>query len=51
MTQMDGSRTPELREDAAMWFALMRGPEAETRRVEFEIATRRGELKRAAEKL
>jgi transmembrane sensor len=36
MTQMDGSRTPELREDAAMWFALMRGPEAETQRVEFE---------------
>ena len=36
MTQMDGSRTPELREDAAMWFALMRGPEAETQRMEFE---------------
>ncbi len=36
MTQMDGLGTPELREDAAMWFALMRGPEAEAQRVEFE---------------
>ena len=27
MTQMEPSRTPELREDAAMWFALMRGPD------------------------
>lgn len=36
MTQMDRSRTPEQREDAAMWFALMRGPEAERQRVAFE---------------
>lgn len=36
MTQMEPSRTPELREDAAMWFALMRGPEAQAQRAHFE---------------
>lgn len=36
MTQTDRSRTPELREDAAMWFALMRGPEAAAQRARFE---------------
>lgn len=36
MTQIDRLRMRELREDAAMWFALMRGPEAEAQRAHFE---------------
>lgn len=36
MTQGEESGTSELREDAAMWFALMRGPEAEAKRAEFD---------------
>ncbi|AXB75886.1 FecR domain-containing protein [Novosphingobium sp. P6W] len=36
MTHTDRLRTRELREDAAMWFALMRGPEAEAQRARFE---------------
>ena len=45
----DNSSTPKaLRDEAADWFAIMRGPEAEARRAEFEAWLARGALHRTA---
>lgn len=45
----DNSSTPKgLRDEAAEWFAIMRGPEAEARRAEFGAWLARGRLHRTA---
>ncbi|NKJ02406.1 FecR domain-containing protein [Novosphingobium sp. SG707] len=49
---MEEAQTPpshgQLRDEAADWFTIMRGPEAETRRQEFEAWLARGALHRMA---
>jgi len=50
MSEPDGTSAPrdQLLEEAAAWFARMRGPDAEASRDEFEAWLRRGALHRAA---
>ena len=50
---MEEAQTPpshgQLRDEAADWFTLMRGPEAETRRQEFEAWLARGAVHAAVD--
>lgn len=48
MTEDPTSSRSQLRQEAATWFAIMRGPEAETRRAEFEKWFRRDASHRRA---
>jgi transmembrane sensor len=48
MTNDENSRPMGLRDEAADWFAIMRGPEAEARQAEFNAWLARGALHRTA---